>query len=168
MSAPIILVGVTTWQPESVATTAVSLAGRVEGTVLFVSIDASRLQVETQADGRVVAQSIDSDVGDVIVEEFNAQLKARLEEIAAHHNVPCRFLAAAGNPGRVLGDVANTVDAFMIVVGTRRPTFGATLREFFSGSVAATLSHRQHRPVLVVPVAPVGGDAPLPWDGEKS
>ncbi|WP_284328799.1 hypothetical protein [Demequina litorisediminis] len=50
------------------------------------------------------------------------------------------------------------------MVGTREPGLRGTLHEFFSGSVAAQLSHRQHRPVLVVPLAPVGPEGELPWE----
>ncbi|MFV0285321.1 MAG: universal stress protein, partial [Demequina sp.] len=72
--------------------------------------------------------------------------------------------ALAGLPSQQLADVADEVDAVLIVVGTREPGLRGTLHEFFSGSVAAQLSHRQHRPVLVVPLAPVGPDGELPWE----
>jgi nucleotide-binding universal stress UspA family protein len=52
----------------------------------------------------------------------------------------------------------------MIVVGSRRRGVRSGLKEFFGGSVAAQLAHRQHRPVVVVPVAPVPLDTPLPWE----
>jgi nucleotide-binding universal stress UspA family protein len=38
------------------------------------------------------------------------------------------------------------------LVGTRRRGIGESIREFFTGSVAARLAHRQHRSVLVVPL----------------
>ena len=52
----------------------------------------------------------------------------------------------------------------MIVVGSRRRGMRSGLKEFFGGSVAAQLAHRQHRPVVVVPVDPVAPGAPLPWE----
>lgn len=42
----------------------------------------------------------------------------------------------------------------MLVIGTREGARGA-LREAVHGSVAAQLAHRQHRPVVVVPLDPV-------------
>jgi nucleotide-binding universal stress UspA family protein len=69
-----------------------------------------------------------------------------------------------GNPAQALGDLADTLNASMIVVGTREATLRASLQEFINGSVAAQLAHRQHRPVVVIPLAPVPSDQPLPWD----
>jgi hypothetical protein len=40
------------------------------------------------------------------------------------------------------------------------------VREFFAGSVALHLSHRQARPVVVVPLAPVSRAQALPWEDE--
>lgn len=168
MIAPTIVVGVTAWQPDAVVDQALKFAVRLHGRVLFVSVDLSRYVTETRADGSVVAASIDPDVGDVIVEEFEPGLAERLRGLAMTAGVECDFLASPGNADRVLAEAANERDAVMIVVGTRNATFGGTLREFFSGSVAANLAHRQHRPVLVVPVDPVSGDAALPWDGDSS
>jgi len=70
----------------------------------------------------------------------------------------------AGDPGRALGRLAEAVNARYIVVGTREASVRETLREFFQGSVASHLAHRQHRPVLVVPLNPVAGDQTLPWE----
>ena len=53
------------------------------------------------------------------------------------------------------------IDARLIVVGTRKRGFGESIREFFTGSVAARLAHRQHRPILVVPLG-----EPVPDDEE--
>lgn len=165
MTAPTILVGVAAWQPDSVALTAIDLAARLGASILFVTVDMSRQLVDTEPDGSILAESFDSDSGDVIIEHFDARLEKHLHELAARRDVPCRFLASAGNPADVLGHAANDVDALMIVVGTRKAKLSATVREFFSGSVAVSLAHRQHRAVLVVPVEPVTGDTHLPWDG---
>ena len=59
--------------------------------------------------------------------------------------------ALSGDPAIAIGKLADQISASLIVVGTRRPGLGETLREFFNGSVAARLAHRQTRPVLVVP-----------------
>ena len=68
-----------------------------------------------------------------------------------------------GDPALALKHLAEQADARLIVVGTRRRGFGETVREFFTGSVAARLAHRQSRPVLVVPLDdPVQGNDD-PW-----
>jgi nucleotide-binding universal stress UspA family protein len=40
----------------------------------------------------------------------------------------------------------------MIIVGSRRGGLRSTMHDFFGGSVAAHLAHRQPRPVVVVPL----------------
>jgi nucleotide-binding universal stress UspA family protein len=52
----------------------------------------------------------------------------------------------------------------LIIVGSRRGGVRAGLKQFLTGSVAAHLAHRQHRPVVVIPVAPVAEGKPLPWE----
>lgn len=162
MTNPIILVGVTASQVDSVATTAINFAVRMGCSVLFVTVDVSSRLVKTEPDGMIMAESIDSDVGGVVVEQFDAQLELHLRELAVKNDVPCHFLASAGDLAVVLTDAANDMNALMIVVGTRKTSLAAALREFFIGSVASSLVHRQHRPVLVVPVERVAGDRTLP------
>ncbi|MGV8885026.1 MAG: universal stress protein [Microbacteriaceae bacterium] len=162
-----IVIGITASQPEAVVREALRLAQLLRCRLLCVGVDESRYVTDTQSDGSIVAMSINSDNGDIVIEEFDPQLSARIRTLAATSHVECEFFATAGNPSRVLAAVANDRDALMIVVGTRGASFGGTLREFFSGSVAANLAHRQHRPVLVVPLAPVALGEQLPWDGES-
>ena len=57
-----------------------------------------------------------------------------------------------GDPALAIKHLADDVDARLIVVGTRRRGIGESIREFFTGSVAARLAHRQQRPILVVPL----------------
>ena len=61
------------------------------------------------------------------------------------------FLQLAGDPALAIKELAEKIDASLIVVGTRDRGIGESIREFFTGSVAARLAHRQRRPVLVVP-----------------
>ncbi len=62
-----------------------------------------------------------------------------------------------GGPAGVIADIADSVDADLIVVGSRgrSPLTGVVL-----GSVSARLQHIAHRPVLVVP-PPAKGPARL-------
>ncbi|WP_427015807.1 universal stress protein [Pseudarthrobacter sp. P1] len=62
------------------------------------------------------------------------------------------FRVLEGEPARALGRLAEELDAAMIVVGTREHSLGARFEELLIGSVAVHLTHRQGRPVLVVPV----------------
>ena len=53
----------------------------------------------------------------------------------------------------------------MIIVGSRRGGLRVSMHEFFGGSVAAHLAHRQSRPVVVIPLSPVPAGGRLPWEG---
>ncbi len=66
-----------------------------------------------------------------------------------------------GDPAMAIKQLADRTNARLIVVGTRKRGLGESIREFFTGSVAARLAHRQHRPILVVPI-----DDPIADDEE--
>lgn len=63
-------------------------------------------------------------------------------------------------------DLADELEGDAIVVGTRKPGLRTTAHDFFNGSVAVHLAHRQHRPVIVVPLNPVASGESLPWEEE--
>jgi nucleotide-binding universal stress UspA family protein len=64
-----------------------------------------------------------------------------------------------GDPALAIKHLAEDIDARLLVVGTRKRGIGESIREFFTGSVAARLSHRQTRPILVIPLGePVPDD----------
>jgi len=109
---------------------------------------------------------IDSDLADDVVEEFDPDLHRTIAEVLDHHPVRWSVRALAGGPAQELAGLAEEVDAAMIVVGTRDPGIRGSLHEFFNGSVAVQLAHRQHRPIVVVPLNPVGAEGDLPWQDE--
>ena len=159
-----VVVGVTSTQPHAVVEQALVFARRFDASLVCVQVDSVRFVVDAKDDGTIVAAPFDPDGGDVIDERMDPDIVSFVTGLAERARVDCRFVATAGDPARMLGLVADEVGAILIVVGARRATLGASLREFFTGSVAAGLSHRQHRPVVVVPLSPVSPDATLPWD----
>ena len=81
-------------------------------------------------------------------EAVQAQAAEVLDGSRAHLDRP----AARRRPGPRDQAARHKLDAQLIVVGTRKRGIGESIREFFTGSVAARLAHRQHRSVLVVPL----------------
>src|SRR5699024_4416580 len=81
-------------------------------------------------------------------EEVQDQARALLEGSA----LTWAARQLVGDPALAIKQLANRLDAQLIVVGTRKRGLGESIREFFTGSVAARLAHRQHRSVLVVPL----------------
>jgi nucleotide-binding universal stress UspA family protein len=74
-----------------------------------------------------------------------------------------RIILVNGPPARVLLDLADEIDADLIVVGSR----GVGQAELFTlGDTSARLAHQSARPVLIVPPRRPGDDAP-PVEGRK-
>lgn len=74
------------------------------------------------------------------------------------------FRSLAGDVGAALARLAEVLGAEMIVVGSRAGGVRASMHDFFRGSVAAHLTHRQSRPVVVVPVNPTPVGTAAPWE----
>lgn len=163
-----IVVGVTPANSGVIVTAAAAFAQRFEAELVCVSVDASRYPVEEDAEGAVIAMPVDSDLADAVTEEFDPRLRATI----AHALEPCGVRwstrALAGGAAEELARVADELDAEMIVVGTRERGIRGSLHEFFNGSVAVQLAHRQHRPVVVIPLSPVIGDGELPWQRSEA
>jgi nucleotide-binding universal stress UspA family protein len=158
-----VIVGVIPDQPEDVILTAASFAQRLGVDLVCASVDTAHTTVERHADGTVEAISLDPDAIDIETLEFDPGIRDRLTGLLDPLGIHWRTQALAGGAAQELEHLADDTDATMIVVGTRDPGLRATLREFMNGSVAVQLAHRQHHPVLVVPLHPVGPDDVLPW-----
>lgn len=159
-----IVVGVVATQPDSVVETAARFAEMFSAELVCASVDITRYTVEERADGTVSAFPIDPDQAEVVEEEFDPALRARLRHLLDPRGVRWSTRALAGEPARELARLADHLDAECIVVGTRHAGFRSGAREFFTGSVAVHLAHRQHRPVLVVPLEPTPHGHALPWE----
>lgn len=157
-----VVVGVQTGHVSGILDVAASVAQRFGTSLVCVSADSSLIDVGTRTDGSSMIEPIDPDTADATPEGLSAGDEAAARSTAAEHRVDVEFVVAVGDPSHALSRVAEERDAAMLVIGTR--TGAHRVAEYFTGSVAARLAHQQHRPVLVVPVDPVGFDAPLPWD----
>uniref|UniRef100_A0A942SX52 Universal stress protein n=1 Tax=Neobacillus citreus TaxID=2833578 RepID=A0A942SX52_9BACI len=157
-----VVVGVQAGQVRDVATVAAQIAERFTVPLVCVTVDPALLSAGNRADGSEIIEPIDPDSADTRPVDFPDADRAVIDEIAASRSVEVAMLTKVGDPARALAAVAEEYDAVMIVVGTQ--TGRRRITEFLNGSVAARLTHQQHRPVLVVPVDPVGFDEPLPWD----
>lgn len=159
---PTIVVGVTPGQPDIVIKHAAKLACKINGRVICAFVDTGQLSMFEGADGTLMSMPLDPDIVDDPT-PFPEDLQQRLQETCDTKQVPVEFRRPLGEPAIALAELAEDEQAYLIIVGTRRPGIRASLAEFFSGSVAAHLTHRQPRPVIVIPLAPTASGE-LPWD----
>ena len=157
-----ILVAVNHGQSETVLKQAVRFAQAFDATLVCAHVDVGRYVVEERPDGTVVSRPLDPDLPELSDTDFDPALAEHIRAVAAP--VAVSFRELAGDRAYALTRLAEICGVDAIVVGSRRRGVRSGLKEFFGGSVAAQLAHRQHRPVIVVPVAPVPADGPLPWE----
>ncbi|TFD71453.1 universal stress protein [Cryobacterium gelidum] len=159
-----VIVGVVPGQPDTVVQQAAMFAARFNAELVCASVDAGQYQVYDLGYGTMTSLPLTADSPERAEERFDPDLAARLAALLDGRGFTWSTRALVGDPAQALGDLADTLNAAMIVVGTREATLRASLQEFINGSVAVQLAHRQHRPVVVIPLAPVPSDQALPWD----
>ncbi|WP_166404693.1 universal stress protein [Labedella endophytica] len=159
-----VLVGIVPGQPEAVLRVAAEYAVAFGAELVVAWVDATRYTAGLWADGSVAFVPYDANVESEIDSTWiDDQVRPTLESSGARW----RVVTAEGEPSAALCSIADREEVGSIVVGTREPGFRAGLQEFFTGSIAAHLAHRQRQPVIVVPLSPVRRTEELPWsDGE--
>jgi nucleotide-binding universal stress UspA family protein len=164
----VVVVGVIPGQPDTVVLQAANFAAHFSAELVCVHVDTTRYMVEGLADGTIAAFPLDPDIPDLMPEVFDPEFELHLEHVLSGAPVVVEWSVreVAGEAAQEIARVAEQRDAALIVVGARQPGLRAGMREFFAGSVAVHLAHRQARPVVVVPTSPVPQGAALPWEIE--
>ncbi|MDJ0355324.1 universal stress protein [Paenarthrobacter sp. PH39-S1] len=151
-----VLVGMMPGQPAAVILNAAALAVRLGVELVCAYVDVASYPVTGRGGAPAGVRPIDPDTIDDGGVEIPAELTDRLGQVLASSPVVWSLQLLSGDPARALGVLAASLQATMIVVGTREHGIGARLEDLLTGSVAVHLTHRQHCPVLVVPLAPGG------------
>jgi nucleotide-binding universal stress UspA family protein len=157
-----ILVGVNHGQAEVVLRQAAHFARALDAALVCAHVDVGRYVVEERPDGTVVSRPLDPELPELADSDFDPALAEHIRSVVGPLEVSFRELA--GDRAYALARLADICAVDAVVVGSRRRGVRSGLKEFFGGSIAAQLAHRQQRPVIVVPVAPVPADGPLPWE----
>ncbi len=155
-----VLVGVVPGQPDPVLRTAADYAAAFGAELIVAWVDATRYTAGLWADGSVAFVPYDAN-GESEID--SAWIDDQVRPVLDGSGVRWRVVTAEGEPSAGLCSIAEREKVGSIVVGTREPGFRAGLQEFFTGSIAAHLAHRQRQPVIVVPLAPVRAAEELPW-----
>lgn len=160
-----VIVGLVPDSPARVMNEA-ALNARLRGVrIVVVHVDVTRFVTFDDPDGYANTAPIDIDMAARAREsEYVQGLAAKQLEGA---NVSWSFQQLVGDPALAIKELAEKLDASLIVIGTRDRGIGESIREFFTGSVAARLAHRQRRPVLVVPRDHEGDDEKARADEER-
>ncbi|MGL3149220.1 universal stress protein [Microbacterium sp. A82] len=145
-----VIVGMQPDQAPHVLQEAARFAALLNVPIVVAHVDVTRFVTYEDPDGYVHSAPIDLNIeaGVAEFEEVQDQARALLEGSA----LTWAARQLVGDPALAIKQLANRLDAQLIVVGTRKRGLGESIREFFTGSVAARLAHRQHRSVLVVPL----------------
>lgn len=134
--------------------------------LVVVNVDVTRFVTFEDPDGYVHSSPIDLQV---IPGEADLDLvRAQVTRLLSGRDLRWDVRQLVGDPAIAVKKFAEEVDARLIVVGTRRRGIGESIREFFTGSVAVRLAHRQHRPILVVPLGEPLADDQSIWPDEDS
>ncbi|MEV7136527.1 universal stress protein [Arthrobacter sp. NPDC093128] len=136
-----VLAGVVPGQPRAVVHRAAELAYTLDVKLICAYVDITSYLTDEPHDGPVDD-----------VEATSAGIRERLENTLDGTGIRWSFRTLSGDPAWALGQFAESADASVIVVGTRERVLGIRLEQMLVGSVAVELTHRQHRPVLVIPL----------------
>lgn len=159
-----IVVGVVPDQPPLVALTAASMALATGAPALhFAYVDPSRYTVQEHPDGSVQHAPVDPDTDDRDWTHVDEQLTAQLQASMTDQSVPWRLHYLAGRVDRSLTHLARAVDAAAFVIGAHTSRH-RHIPDFMHHDIGVQLSHRQHRPVLVVPLRVVDWKGRAPWE----
>ncbi len=148
-----ILAGVIPGQPTAVVVRAAELAARLGVGLVCAYVDTSTYE-DVRDDETRVLLPIDPDGDYDYIEKTAREMQSHLAQALQGSGVDWSFRYLPGEPARGLAEAADTLDAMMIVVGTREPGLAHRLEEIMAGSVAVHLAYHQTRPVLIVPLNP--------------
>ncbi|NLP85000.1 universal stress protein [Microbacterium sp. CFH 90308] len=152
-----VIAGVIPDQPPRVLKEAARYAKLFHAPLVVVHVDVTRFVTYEDPDGYVHSAPIDLNIAAGEGELTKVQDAAA--SVLGESGLEWTVRQLVGDPAMALKHFADQIDARLLVVGTRKRGIGESIREFFTGSVGARLAHRQHRPILIVPLGePVADD----------
>ncbi|WP_022878117.1 universal stress protein [Microbacterium sp. B19] len=158
-----VIAGVVPGQSPRVLRAAARQAALAGTDLVIAHVDTTRFVAFEDPDGYVNPSTID--VAGASARAALAEVQTAADAALAGETVSWSVRQVIGDPALALIHLADELDASLLVVGTRKRGLGESLREFLTGSVAARLTHRQHRPVLVVPLGePIAPEEELVWE----
>lgn len=159
----VVIAGVVPGQSSRVLRAAARQAALAGTDLVVAHVDTTRFVAFEDPDGYVSPSTVD--VVGAAAKAALSEVQGAADSVLADAQVSWSVRQVIGDPALALIHLADELDASLLVVGTRKRGLGESLREFLTGSVAARLTHRQRRPVLVVPLGePLAPDEELVWE----
>lgn len=146
---PVVL-GVPWSAPEGLLRSAGGLAAALELHLICAYVDPASYLTEWEPPGALLAASLDPVVNDEAIQPAG-EVRLRVEGILGPGGSDWSFRVLNGDVSRALARLAASTGASMLVVGGGRDGVFPRLTRALEGSVAATLTRIQFRPVLVIP-----------------
>ncbi|MDX2377494.1 universal stress protein [Microbacterium sp. LRZ72] len=156
-----VIVAVVPGQSPRVLKEGAHFARLMSAPLVVVHVDVTRFVTYEDPDGFVHSAPIDLNIapGEGELDHVRQAAAAVLDP----RGVAWSMRQLVGDPAIAIKHLADRIEANLIVVGTRNRGIGESIREFFTGSVAARLAHRQHRPIVVVPLGEPVADEEEIW-----
>ncbi len=152
-----VIAGIIPDQSPRVLKEAARYAKLFQAPLVVVHVDVTRFVTYEDPDGYVHSAPIDINIA--AGEGELAKVQEAAASVLGETGPEWTIRQLVGDPAMAIKHFADQIDARLLVVGTRKRGFGESVREFFTGSVGARLAHRQHRPILIVPLGePVADD----------
>lgn len=159
-----VIAGIMPGQQPRVVREAAKYAGLLGVKLVIAHVDVSRFVAYNDPDTYLLSSALDlaGQASEAELEAVRGEVAEALKDSATEWTVH----QLVGDPAFAIKKLSEEIDAPLIVVGTRERGVGETIRQFFTGSVAARLSHRQNRSILVVPLGDAVPDSKPVFEGE--
>lgn len=151
-----VVVGLVAGQNPRVVREAARFAKLIDTSLVVVTVDMGRYLSFDDPTGMIPNSNLD--LARSAADADNEAVELETAQALTGRGVAWTMRPLAGDPALAIAKLASSISASLIVVGTRKPGLGESLREFFNGSVAARLAHKQKCAVLIVP----NGESDLP------
>lgn len=144
-----VVVGLVVGQNPRVVREAARFAALLQTSLVVVTVDMGRYLTFDDPTGMIPNPNLDLARRAATADAETIELETA--QALEGRGVRWTMRSFAGDPALAIANLAQSISSSLIVVGTRKRGLGESVREFFNGSVAARLAHKQRISVLVVP-----------------
>lgn len=157
-----IVVGVFDDRSSDVVSAAVQYARAFDAELTCLFVEPRSYAIGETPGGAIYAADLERDEPPVFPKDLAEDISKAIADNGG--SLVWHPVVREGTPVVELSRLAEETNALMFVLGTRKTGIADSMREFFNGSVVAQLTHRQKRPVVVIPLTVTERGEKLPWE----